>query len=58
MIYKALKIVINGGNYDYESTLSKMDLYLLGGRITEEQYTELKNLMDAQQVKQSSQSVQ
>ncbi len=48
MIYKALKLVIDGGNYDYESTLSKMDLYLLADRITEGQYNELKMLMDAQ----------
>lgn len=47
MIYKALKLVINGGNYDYESTMSKMDLYLLGDRINEGQYHELKALMDA-----------
>lgn len=50
MIYQALKTVINGNNYDYESTLSKMDLFLLGNRITEAQYTELKGIMDAQQV--------
>lgn len=49
MIYGALKIVINGGNYNYESTLNKMDFYLLGDRITEGQYNELKGLMDAQQ---------
>lgn len=50
MIYGALKIVINGGNYNYESTLNKMDFYLLGDRITQGQYNELKGLMDAQQV--------
>lgn len=45
MIYRALKIVIDGGNYDYESTLTKMDFYLLGDRITIDQYDELKALM-------------
>lgn len=49
MIYGALKIVINGGNYDYDSLLNKMDFYLLGDRITQDQYSELKGLMDAQQ---------
>ena len=48
MIYIALKTVIRGNNYDYESTLSKMDLFLLAGRITEEQYVELKAIMDEQ----------
>ncbi|MEK3933991.1 hypothetical protein MKY41_01620 [Sporosarcina sp. FSL W7-1349] len=50
MIYNALKIVINGGNYDYEATLTKMDFYLLGDRIDIKQYDELKSVMDAQKV--------
>ena len=45
MIYGALKIVINGGNYDCEDTLNKMDFYLLKGRITQKQYSELEVLM-------------
>lgn len=49
MLYKALKNVINGRQYDYESTLSKMDIFLLGNRITEAEYTELKAIMDAHQ---------
>lgn len=47
MLFKAIKIVIDGGNYEYESMLSKLDLYLLGNRITESQYNELKALMDS-----------
>ena len=47
MLFKAIKIVIEGGNYEYESLLSKLDLYLLGARITEAQYAELKGMMDA-----------
>lgn len=47
MLFKAIKIVIDGGNYEYESMLSKLDLYLLGGRITESQYNESKALMDS-----------
>ena len=54
MIYKALKTVINGRNYDYESTLSKMDLFLLAGRITEAQYIELKDIMDGHQAEQTA----
>lgn len=53
MIYQALKTVINGGNYDYEQTLSKMDLFLLGNRINEAQYTELKELMDSKKEQQA-----
>lgn len=45
MIYGALKIVINGGNYDREDTLNKMDFYLLKGRISQKQYEELEALM-------------
>lgn len=48
MIYKLCKQVIESGNYEYSSMLNKLDVYLLGNRITPEQYTELKGLMDAQ----------
>jgi hypothetical protein len=50
MIYVLCKKVIESGNYEYQSMLNKLDVYLLGNRITPEQYTELKGLMDAQQV--------
>lgn len=50
MIYKLCKNVIESGNYEYNSMLTKLDVYLLGNRITAEQYTELKGLMDSQQV--------
>jgi len=50
MIYKLCKNVIESGNYEYNSMLGKLDVYLLGNRITVEQYTELKGLMDAQQI--------
>lgn len=49
MIYTAAKKVIISGNYEYNSMLSKLDLYLLGDRITETQYNELKGIMDEQQ---------
>ena len=49
MIYKLCKNVIESGNYEYQPMLNKLDVYLLGGRITVEQYTELKGLMDARQ---------
>ena len=56
MLYKALKTVILGNEYDYESTLSKMDLFLLGNRITEDQYIELKAIMDKQQEEKNGQT--
>ena len=49
MIYILCKKVIESGNYEYQSMLNKLDVYLLGNRITPEQYTDLKGLMDAQQ---------
>lgn len=49
MIYILCKKVIESGNYEYDSMLSKLDVFLLCNRITVEQYTELKALMDAQQ---------
>ena len=45
MIYNAIKIVINGGNYNREDMLNNMDFYLLKGRISQKQYEELEALM-------------
>lgn len=50
MIYSASKKVIQGGNYEYNSMLRKLDVYLLGDRITVDQYNELLAMMDAQEV--------
>jgi len=50
MIYKLCKKVITDGNYEYSPMLAKLDVFLLGNRITVEQYAELKGLIDAQQV--------
>lgn len=49
MIYTLCKNVINSSNYEYQSMLNKLDVYLLGNRITVEQYTELKDKMDEKQ---------
>ena len=49
MIYNLCKKLIQNGSYEYNSMLNKLDIYLLGDRITEEQYTELKGLMDEKQ---------
>ena len=50
MIYRLCKKLIEGGNYTYEDMLNKLDVFLLGNRITIEQYKELKELMDSKVV--------
>lgn len=47
MTYLLCKKVIENGLYEYQTMLTKLDVYLLGNRITVEQYNELKELMDA-----------
>ena len=47
MTYKVAKMMITNGNYEYNDMLKKLDVFLLGNRITEEQYTELVGLMNA-----------
>ncbi len=49
MIYTLSKNVILSGNFEYNSMLNKLDVYLLGNRITIDQYNELKSLMDSKQ---------
>lgn len=46
MIYNLLKKLILRGDYNKEDLLNKMDTYLLFGRITQEQYNELAELME------------
>ena len=50
MIFTLCKNVINSGSYEHQSMQNKLDVYLLGNRITTTQYTELAGLMEAQQV--------
>jgi hypothetical protein len=45
MTYKIAKMMINSGNTD--GLQEKLDLFLLGGRITQDQYTELVELLNA-----------
>lgn len=47
MIYNLLKSKIERGNFVREDLITKMDVYLLNDRITQENYTELVALMDA-----------
>lgn len=45
--YVMCKTLIEKGRYEKEDMLSKLDLFLLGNRITEEQYSELVGMMDS-----------
>ena len=45
MTYAGLKKLIENGAYDRESMLSKLDVFLLASRITEEQYQELVGMI-------------
>ncbi len=45
MTYKLMKRIIEKGGYDRESTLLKLDVFLMADRITPEEYQELVELM-------------
>lgn len=45
MTYKLMKRIIQKGGYDRESTLLKLDVFLMADRITAEEYQELVDLM-------------
>lgn len=44
-MYNLCKKIILGGVYEKGDMLNKLDIYLLKNRITEEQYTELIDLI-------------
>lgn len=45
MTYQRCRLLIESGNYN-EDMLIKLDVFLLAGRITAEQYSELVQLME------------
>ena len=47
MTYLFCKKIIAGGNYDKKELLEKLDVFLLANRITEKEYTELTELINA-----------
>ena len=47
MTYKLLKRIISRGNYDKESMMQKLDVFLIADRITTEEYQELVEMMNA-----------
>ena len=50
MTYRVAKNMIMNSNYEYNDMLKKLDVFLLGDRITQENYTELVSLMDEQKI--------
>lgn len=44
--YEMCKILIEKNRYEEKDMLSKLDLFLLGNRITKEEWEELKGLID------------
>lgn len=53
MTYKNCKILIEAGRYAYENMFSMLDLFLLVGRITQEQYIELTGMLTNTNVPQT-----
>ncbi len=45
MTYRLMKRIIEKGGYDRETTLQKLDVFLMADRITPEEYQELVSLM-------------
>ena len=50
MTYNYCKKIIAGGKYDKEEMMDKLDVFLLAGRISDEQYKELVNLLNSQEM--------
>ena len=48
MTYTYCKSIIERGNYDAQEMKDKLDVFLLNNRITDEQYTELTQMIDAE----------
>lgn len=46
MTYTYCKKIIQSGNYEKEDMQDKLDIFLLNNRISQEQYSELKELMN------------
>ena len=46
MTYKNCKKVIENGRYEYNDMMNKLDVFLLGGRVTVEEYEELVEMME------------
>lgn len=45
--YKTLKKVLESGNKNNVVTVEKLDIFLIGNRITDEEYKELVEMLEA-----------
>ena len=57
MTYGLIKKVIAKGNYDKDELMDKLDVFLLAGRITEEKYKEIAEMMKDSEIKQLKQEL-
>ena len=57
MTYRLVKRIIAKGNYDKDELMDKLDVFLLAGRITDEQYKELAEMMKDSEIKQLKQEL-
>lgn len=46
MTYKNCKKLIEAGRYEYDDMVNKLDIFLIGDRITQVQYEELVQMMN------------
>jgi len=46
MLYQRIKKIIESGNYNAETLLNQLDIFLLNQRITNEQYAELVGMIN------------
>lgn len=46
MTYERIKKIIQSGRYQKEDMLSKLDVFLLAGRITIQEYDQLAEMME------------
>lgn len=52
--YARIKKLISNGNYDVEVLKNNLDTFLLAGRLTNEEYTELMALIDTDKKEDNS----
>lgn len=45
--YKTLKRVLDNGNKDNAVTIEKLDIFLIGNRITDKEYKELVEILNS-----------
>lgn len=50
MTYKNLKLLIGAGRYEVDDMYNKLDLFLMVGRITVDEYIELTGMIEPEEV--------